>query len=113
MGQSARAVRRESAAQCAHQGYVEIEIFSESGANASDFSVCTGAHQLLRRGDDSDYVAAVRAVTTVLSDDLATGVAIHGRLSLVIGYDDGGEKVPQASEPFESLGYFGGPYYSR
>src|SRR4029077_14915186 len=67
---------RDEQVEHAHERYVEIEILSQPGTNASDLSLCAGAYQSLR-GRSPHHITAVRARPTVISDGLAASVAVH------------------------------------
>src|SRR3984893_4634666 len=74
---------RDEEPQDPHERCVEIEILSQPGTNARDLSVGARAQQSLRRGRNPYHVSAVGAKAAVLSDGLATSVAVHGCVSLV------------------------------
>ena len=71
----------EEDAEDAHEGYVEIEVVSQAGADAGDFFVGPGAHQslgcALGGGRNAHRLTAVGAEVNVLRDIFAASVAEH------------------------------------
>src|SRR5271169_3377136 len=91
-GNSAR--ERDEEPEDAHERNVKLKIVSQPGTNARDLSVGAGAHQFLRHGRNAHDVSAVGAKAAILSNGLAASVAVHGCVSLFLGYDDCRGNVP-------------------